>query len=132
MNTNDGKEVVAQNQQEGAAEKSLKELIAQRHALDVKINEVHKQEKSKALASAKAIVEEYGLKAEDIFGGSGRKSDKSQDNKTKVNPKFRNSETGALWTGRGKAPKWIEGKDREQFRIPEESVPYVESTPAAA
>ncbi|MFM8355941.1 MAG: H-NS family nucleoid-associated regulatory protein, partial [Gammaproteobacteria bacterium] len=26
-------------------------------------------------------------------------------------------ETGAVWSGRGVAPKWISGKDRAQFLI---------------
>jgi DNA-binding protein H-NS len=32
-------------------------------------------------------------------------------------PKYRNPESGATWTGQGVPPKWIEGKDREVFRI---------------
>ena len=30
----------------------------------------------------------------------------------KVAPKYRDPATGQTWTGRGKAPKWIDGKDR--------------------
>jgi len=36
---------------------------------------------------------------------------------TKVAPKYRNPATGETWTGRGKAPKWIQNQDREQFAI---------------
>jgi DNA-binding protein H-NS len=35
----------------------------------------------------------------------------------KVAPKYRDPATGNTWTGRGKAPKWIDGKDRAKFLI---------------
>ena len=35
----------------------------------------------------------------------------------KVAPKYRDKSTGATWTGRGKPPKWIEGKNREEYLI---------------
>ncbi|NCY12586.1 MAG: H-NS histone family protein, partial [Burkholderiaceae bacterium] len=35
----------------------------------------------------------------------------------KVAPKYKNPATGETWTGRGKAPKWIAGKDRSKFAI---------------
>jgi DNA-binding protein H-NS len=34
-----------------------------------------------------------------------------------VQPKYRDPETGATWSGRGVAPRWIAGKDREAFLI---------------
>ena len=34
-----------------------------------------------------------------------------------VAAKYRDPVTGQTWTGRGKAPKWIDGKDRNQFVI---------------
>jgi DNA-binding protein H-NS len=36
-------------------------------------------------------------------------------------PKFRDPESGATWTGRGKPPNWIKGKERAGFLIPEKS-----------
>ena len=36
---------------------------------------------------------------------------------TKVAAKYRDPTTGKTWTGRGVAPKWIAGKDRDAFRI---------------
>ena len=36
----------------------------------------------------------------------------------KVAPKYKNpADPTQTWTGRGKAPKWIEGKDRAAFAI---------------
>ena len=40
-----------------------------------------------------------------------------KSNGGKVAAKYRDPATGQSWTGRGKAPKWIDGKDRAQFLI---------------
>ncbi|THJ46770.1 H-NS histone family protein [Burkholderia sp. LS-044] len=32
-------------------------------------------------------------------------------------PKYRDPETGATWSGRGRPPAWIDGKDRVPFEI---------------
>jgi DNA-binding protein H-NS len=34
-----------------------------------------------------------------------------------VAPKYRNNVTGETWSGRGKPPKWMAGRDKAQFRI---------------
>ncbi|HMN19855.1 MAG TPA: H-NS histone family protein [Ottowia sp.] len=93
---------------------SYKELLQQQQALAVQIEEARKRELADAIARVRAEVAEYGLTPDDIF--SGRKSAKRAAG-AKVAPKYRNPLTGQTWTGRGKAPKWIEGKDRSQFAI---------------
>ena len=100
---------------------TIKELIEQRHALDAQINEIHKTEKANALVSIKKFIEEFGLTKEDIFGGTRVSKQRLGTTKSKVQAKFRDPETGNEWSGRGLAPKWIAGKDREQFRIAEVS-----------
>lgn len=35
----------------------------------------------------------------------------------KLEPKYRDPETGKTWAGRGKYPRWMAGKDKEAFRI---------------
>lgn len=32
-------------------------------------------------------------------------------------PKYQDPRTGKTWSGRGRAPTWIEGKNRDQFLI---------------
>jgi DNA-binding protein H-NS len=32
-------------------------------------------------------------------------------------PKYRDPATGATWSGRGKAPRWLTGHDRDEFLI---------------
>ena len=92
---------------------SYQELLAQREQLDKQIKEAIQREKADGIAKAKAIIEQYGLEASDLFS---RKAG-GRNPSGKVAPKYRDPATGETWTGRGKAPKWIEGKDRSVFSI---------------
>ena len=92
---------------------TIAQLIAQKEALEAQIEAARKAENTAVIAQVKALVAEHGLTSQDIFGGAkrGRKASGS------VAPKYKDPISGATWTGRGKAPKWIEGKDRAQFAI---------------
>jgi DNA-binding protein H-NS len=92
---------------------TIAQLLAQKAALEAQIEAARKAENSEAIAKVKALVAEHGLTQQDIFGGAkrGRKASGL------VAPKYKDPISGATWTGRGKAPKWIDGKDRVQFAI---------------
>lgn len=94
---------------------TVAELIKQREALEAQIEAARKAENADAIAKVKALVAEHGLTAQDIFGGTKRVAKAGA--RAAVPPKYRDPATGATWTGRGKAPKWIDGKDRAQFAI---------------
>jgi DNA-binding protein H-NS len=93
---------------------SYQELLAQREQLDKQIKEAVQREKADGIAKAKVIIEQYGLNASDLFS---RKAGSSRGPSSKVAPKYRDPSTGETWTGRGKAPKWIEGKNRSSYAI---------------
>lgn len=93
---------------------SLKELLEKRAALDAEIEETRKRELAKAIQSVQAIIAEYGLTKEDLFGGKQKKKNNPPG---KVAAKYKNPETGETWTGRGIAPKWIKDQDRNKFLI---------------
>lgn len=93
---------------------SYKELLKQKEALEQQIHEARGRELSEAVARVRSLVAEYEMTAEDVFPparsvrpGTG----------AKVAPKYRDPNTGQTWTGRGKAPKWIQNEDREKFAI---------------
>ena len=96
---------------------SYKDLLQQREALEKAIADARAREVADAVSQVRKLVAEYGLTSHDVFP-SGR-SAKSAGSKTtnKVAPKYRDPATGQTWTGRGKAPKWIDGKDRAAFAI---------------
>ncbi|MEO8248224.1 MAG: H-NS histone family protein [Burkholderiales bacterium] len=94
---------------------TYKELLERRQALDNEIDQARQHELSDAIARARALVEEYGLTQTDVFG-AGRKGRSSQAGR-KVAPKYRNPLTNDTWTGRGRQPKWIQGKNLNDFLI---------------
>ncbi|WP_291477688.1 H-NS histone family protein [Acidovorax sp.] len=96
------------------AANSYKELLAQREVLEAKIAEARKAESASAIRTARQLVADFGLTFEDVFSGR-RKESKAKG--VAVAPKYRDPATGATWTGRGKAPKWIEDQDRSKYLI---------------
>lgn len=95
---------------------TLNELIKQREALEAQIAAARKAETADAVAKVRALVAEFGLTAQDVFGGAKR-GPKASGSRGAVAPKYRDPATGATWTGRGKASKWIDGQDRSKFAI---------------
>ena len=93
---------------------TLKEIDAQLAALQAQREEVRKEELKNALEQVHKLINDYGLTQSDIFTPARGRSAAAG---SKVAPKYRDPATGATWTGRGKAPKWIEGQDREKFAI---------------
>ena len=95
---------------------TLKEIDAQLAVLQARREELRQSELKGAIAQARSLVAEYGLTSADVFLPSrGR----SSGNRAKVAAKYRDPASGATWTGRGKAPKWIKGQDRAQYAIKE-------------
>lgn len=93
---------------------TYEELIKQRNALDAQIKEVKDREKSEAVVKVKLLIDQHQLTAADLFN---KKTSINRSNGQKVPPKYCNPATGETWTGRGKAPKWIDGKDRQSYLI---------------
>jgi DNA-binding protein H-NS len=96
---------------------SLKELIAQREALEKQISELREQEMASAIAKVCALIEEFALTQEDIFTRTSSAKPRKAST-SKVAPKYRDPVSGVTWSGRGVAPKWIAGRDKSEFLIP--------------
>lgn len=96
---------------------SYKDLLKQRDELEKKIQDVRQRELTETVAKVRALIEEHSLTTEDVFppARSGRGSNAGAG--SKVAPKYKNPQTGETWTGRGKAPKWIQDQDRSKFEI---------------
>lgn len=85
---------------------TLKELIAQREALEKEIEQAQKHDRAEAIDKIRALMADYGLTSADI--GRGVKPAKSNAVKgSKVAAKYRNAATGDTWSGRGLQPKWL-------------------------
>jgi DNA-binding protein H-NS len=91
---------------------SYTELLAQKAELEAQIAAAQAERKAEGIAAARALIQEHGLTAADVFPNPGKKAKGSVGA-----PKYRDPATGATWTGRGKPPNWINGKVRESFLI---------------
>jgi DNA-binding protein H-NS len=94
---------------------TLAELIKQKEALEAQIANTRQSELSDAISKVKALIAEHGLTQKDVFVSS--KGTKKSSGRSKVAAKYRDPSSGQTWSGRGKAPKWIEGQDRSKFAI---------------
>ena len=73
-----------------------------------------KNEVSKAKEQIATIMRDYGLTIADL--GTVTKA-KPVKTRAPVPTKYRDDATGQTWTGRGRAPKWLEGKDKNAYLI---------------
>ncbi len=88
---------------------SIAELIAQRDAIEQQIRELRESERQAAIARIREMAAEFDLTAEEVFG--------RKINRNKAAAKYRDPVTGRTWNGRGRAPRWLEGKNRDDFLI---------------
>ena len=90
----------------------LNELIAQREALNKQITEQQNEQRSLARENARRLVAEFSITPLEL--GFAKKHGATG---SKIQPKFRDPETGNTWTGRGRAPAWIKGQEYARFAI---------------
>jgi DNA-binding protein H-NS len=81
---------------------TLKELLAQREALDAQISQTKDRERGEAVSKVKTLMSEYGLTVADLSMRTPKPVKVS-----KVAAKYRNQATGETWSGRGLQPKWL-------------------------
>ena len=84
---------------------SLKELLAQKEALDREIERTRQQERAAAIEQVRALMAQYGLSASDLALRTEPRSKVRTGRK--VAAKYRNAATGETWSGRGLQPKWL-------------------------
>lgn len=81
----------------------LKDLLAQREAIDRQIEEAKRNQRADAVAQVKALMAEHGLTLVDLSSRRGAAKPRSGG---KVAPKYRDA-AGNTWTGRGLRPTWL-------------------------
>lgn len=91
------------------------ELLKKRSELDQKIEQARTQELDAALQQIRELMDQYGISVQEIMPTGARAPVRRE--RAKVEPKYRDPATGITWSGRGKPPAWIAGKDRSLFAI---------------
>ena len=89
---------------------TLQELLAQKEALEQQISQIKKLQREDALREARELVETYELTTDELFG-------KRKAAGQPAAAKYRNPESGETWSGRGRTPRWLDGKNRDDFAI---------------
>ena len=67
---------------------------------------LRKSELAEVIAQLRGQIEEYRLTQEDLFGPEAG-----------LLARYRDPETGKTWSGFGRPPNWIRGKNRERYRV---------------
>lgn len=95
---------------------SYRELILQREALDKKIEFARAAELKTVVSDIRRKMQDYGVTLSDL--GIYPKRRNQSRACMRVEPKYYNPENpNQQWSGRGKEPRWIAGKNRTDFLI---------------
>ncbi|MGF6779505.1 H-NS histone family protein [Paraburkholderia sp. GAS334] len=92
------------------------DLKVQIARLQAQAEEARRTELVNVIAEIRHKIVEYGLTAQDLgFAAAARRG--RPPKKAPLPPRYQDPKTGSTWSGRGKPPKWIAGKNRERFLI---------------
>lgn len=94
---------------------SVEELRRQQEEINRRLEEKTNAEKKGILDQVVLVIAEYGITTEEVIEALGGYKPKRKGTPAKI--KFRDPVSGAEWSGRGKEPLWIRGKDRKEFAI---------------
>ena len=93
---------------------NIAELIAQKEQIEQQIKELRKNQRQEAIAKACAIITEFDLSIGEVFTKGAKVA---AGTRRKAAPKYRDPLSGKTWTGRGRPPRWLDGKDASEFLI---------------
>ncbi|RDK01824.1 H-NS family nucleoid-associated regulatory protein [Paraburkholderia lacunae] len=92
------------------------DLKAQIAKLQAQAEEARRTEIDNVIADIRQKIAEYGLSAQDLGFAVAAKRGRPPK-KAPLPAKYQDPKSGNTWSGRGKPPKWIAGKNRERFLI---------------
>jgi DNA-binding protein H-NS len=105
---------------------TYRDIKVQIAKLEKQAADLYSKEVAAVAAKVRALVDEYGLTAEHLgLKGKAAKAKGVRKSATAVKPgvpKYRDPASGKTWTGKGKAPGWIneglkQGKSKDDFLI---------------
>ena len=94
---------------------SYKQLTAQLEKLHKEVAAAREKEIAQAIAEIKEKIAEYDITADEL----GFASRVAAKRKKPLPARYMDPKTGETWSGRGRAPGWLAGKNRERFLIEE-------------
>jgi len=91
---------------------TIAELVTELSRLELQFEEVKLAKRAAIIAEMQQIIQTLNISAREL--GLGR----YPGGRLPHPPRYRDPATGATWSGRGREPRWILGKDRSAFEIP--------------
>jgi DNA-binding protein H-NS len=110
-------------------QKQIAEYEAMLNELKAKQREKLESQRTEVIENIRARIKKYGITAGEIFVSSRATSRVTprvaNSTRSVVAAKYRDPETGAVWSGRGKMPLWLDaqikaGRERSEFLIQQE------------
>ncbi|WP_277627389.1 H-NS family nucleoid-associated regulatory protein [Burkholderia stabilis] len=95
----------------------LKDLLEKRVKLDAEIAMHRLAHRPDIIKKIVHLMQEYSIRWKDIELFLRDEKIVSASRKRHLAPQFRDPETGATWAGRGRLPRWMRGRNPEEFRI---------------
>lgn len=89
---------------------TLEELLATKAKLERDLAEARQKAAVEGLAKVHELVSEFGFTAQQVYPWRAPEA-------KKATAKYLEEKSGATWSGRGKPPKWIAGKNYDDFLI---------------
>ncbi|MBN3827503.1 H-NS histone family protein [Burkholderia sp. Ac-20384] len=96
------------------------DLIRQRDVLQEKIDRARQVSLNDVLIEISRVMVAYDISLGDLEKVFSRFE--RRPNGRRVAPKYIDPRTGKTWSGRGRRPVWLNGKDPEDFRLEKASV----------
>ena len=90
---------------------TYKELLDQQRELDAKIVAARRAERPQAIETIRALMAQFDITVSELAAKPDPRRGGS------AQPKYRDPTSGATWSGMGREPRWIAGKDRSAFAI---------------
>jgi len=91
---------------------TIQSLQKQLGHINLLLDEAKKEEKAAVLASIKEQVQQYGITELELLRPK------------RVPAKYYDPSSGKSWSGRGACPKWLIGKNRDDYLIREAAKPW--------
>lgn len=95
---------------------TYKELQEQIKSLQSRAEEVRRNEIERTVTEILQRMQDLGITLKDLERADGRQKG-GRKTPQAVAPKYRDPVSGKTWSGRGKEPRWIGGRKKEDFLI---------------
>ena len=79
--------------------------------------QARQDEIAEARSKVRELMQQHNLSHADLLAATSTKKSKPGPKKGPVKAKYRDPESGATWSGRGRAPRWVKDQVRDEFLI---------------